>query len=55
MKMNRLKERLRAGVELMAMAAEACGITAIARPGSRSPEHVLQVLERRCVMPWARE
>jgi 4-hydroxy-2-oxoheptanedioate aldolase len=33
-------------VELMAMAAEACGITAIARPMSRSPEHILQVLDR---------
>lgn len=33
-------------VELMAMAAEACGITAIARPASRSAEHILQVLER---------
>jgi 4-hydroxy-2-oxoheptanedioate aldolase len=33
-------------VELMAMAAEACGITAIARPVSRSPEHILQVLDR---------
>lgn len=33
-------------VELMAMAAEACGITAIARPASRSPEHILQVLDR---------
>jgi 4-hydroxy-2-oxoheptanedioate aldolase len=33
-------------VELMAMAAEACGITAIARPVSPSPEHILQVLDR---------
>ena len=33
-------------VELMAMAAEASGITAIARPVSRAPEHVLQVLDR---------
>jgi 4-hydroxy-2-oxoheptanedioate aldolase len=33
-------------VELMAMAAEASGITAIARPASRSPEHILQVLDR---------
>jgi len=33
-------------VELMAMAAEATGITAIARPASRSPEHILQVLDR---------
>jgi 2-keto-3-deoxy-L-rhamnonate aldolase RhmA len=33
-------------VELMAMAAEAAGITAIARPMSRSPEHILQVLDR---------
>src|SRR5687768_6706589 len=33
-------------VELMAMAAEAAGITAIARPVSRSPEHILQVLDR---------
>jgi 2-keto-3-deoxy-L-rhamnonate aldolase RhmA len=33
-------------VELMAMAAEAAGITAIARPSSRSPEHLLQVLDR---------
>ena len=86
MKMNRMKEKLRAGepvygvsvmipspqivemvgaagfdwvlldcehgtltlesVELMAMAAEACGITAIARPVTRSPEHILQVLDR---------
>lgn len=33
-------------VELMAMAAEACGITAIARPATRSPEHILQMLDR---------
>ena len=33
-------------VELMAMAAEACGITAIARPMTKSPEHILQVLDR---------
>lgn len=33
-------------VELMAIAAEASGITAIARPVSRSPEHILQVLDR---------
>jgi 2-keto-3-deoxy-L-rhamnonate aldolase RhmA len=33
-------------VELMAMAAEACGITPIARPATRSAEHVLQVLDR---------
>ena len=33
-------------VELMAMAAEACGIAAIARPATRSPEHILQVLDR---------
>lgn len=33
-------------VELMAMAAEASGITAIARPATRSPEHILQVLDR---------
>ena len=33
-------------VELMAMAAEACGITAIARPATRRPEHILQVLDR---------
>lgn len=33
-------------VELMAMAAEASGITAIARPVTRSPEHILQVLDR---------
>jgi len=33
-------------VELMAMAAEASGITPIARPASRSAEHILQVLDR---------
>src|SRR5215510_5165959 len=33
-------------VELMAMAAEAAGITAIARPMTSSPEHILQVLDR---------
>jgi 4-hydroxy-2-oxoheptanedioate aldolase len=33
-------------VELMAMAADACGITPIARPATRSPEHILQVLDR---------
>ena len=33
-------------VELMAMAAEAAGITAIARPATRSPGHILQVLDR---------
>jgi len=33
-------------VELMAMAAEASGVTAIARPVSRSAEHILQVLDR---------
>jgi 2-keto-3-deoxy-L-rhamnonate aldolase RhmA len=33
-------------VELMAMASEASGITAIARPASKSPEHILQVLDR---------
>lgn len=33
-------------VELMAMAAEASGITAIARPVTKSPEHILQVLDR---------
>jgi len=33
-------------VELMEMAAEASGITAIARPVSRSAEHILQVLDR---------
>jgi 2-keto-3-deoxy-L-rhamnonate aldolase RhmA len=33
-------------LELMAMAAEASGITAIARPVSRSAEHILQVLDR---------
>ena len=33
-------------VELMAMAAEASGVTAIARPVTKSPEHILQVLDR---------
>lgn len=33
-------------VELMTMAAEAAGITAIARPMSNSPAHILQVLDR---------
>jgi 4-hydroxy-2-oxoheptanedioate aldolase len=33
-------------VELMAMAADACGITPIARTATRSPEHILQVLDR---------
>jgi len=33
-------------VELMAMAAQASGITAIARPMTRSAEHILQVLDR---------
>ena len=33
-------------VELMAMAAEACGITAIARPSTKSADHILQVLDR---------
>jgi 2-keto-3-deoxy-L-rhamnonate aldolase RhmA len=33
-------------VELMAMAAEACGMTAIARPATRSADHILQVLDR---------
>ena len=33
-------------VELMAMASEASGVTAIARPVSKSPEHILQVLDR---------
>src|SRR4029450_12248398 len=33
-------------VELMAMAAEASGITAIARPVSKSASHILQVLDR---------
>src|ERR687893_805802 len=61
MKTNRMKARLRAGeavfgvsvmipspeiVELMAMAAEASGITSIARPATKSPEHILQVLDR---------
>ncbi|HVC11165.1 MAG TPA: aldolase/citrate lyase family protein, partial [Burkholderiales bacterium] len=33
-------------VELMAMAAEASGMTAIARPATRSAEHILRVLDR---------
>jgi 2-keto-3-deoxy-L-rhamnonate aldolase RhmA len=33
-------------VELMAMAAQASGMTPIARPATRSPEHILQVLDR---------
>lgn len=33
-------------VELMTMAAEASGITAIARPMTKTPEHILQVLDR---------
>jgi len=33
-------------VELMTMAAEAAGMTAIARPVSNSPAHILQVLDR---------
>jgi len=33
-------------VELMAMAAEASGMTAIARPATRSADHILQVLDR---------
>jgi 2-keto-3-deoxy-L-rhamnonate aldolase RhmA len=33
-------------VELMAMAAEASGVTAIARPVSRSAAHILQALDR---------
>jgi 2-keto-3-deoxy-L-rhamnonate aldolase RhmA len=33
-------------VELMAMASEASGITAIARPMTKNPEHILQVLDR---------
>jgi 4-hydroxy-2-oxoheptanedioate aldolase len=33
-------------VELMAMAAEASGITPIARPATKSPDHILQVLDR---------
>jgi len=33
-------------VELMTLAAEACGITAIARPATRGAEHLLQVLDR---------
>jgi 4-hydroxy-2-oxoheptanedioate aldolase len=33
-------------VELMALAAEASGMTAIARPATRSADHILQVLDR---------
>src|ERR1700752_4319669 len=33
-------------VELMAMAAEASGLTAIARPATKSADHILQVLDR---------
>lgn len=33
-------------VELMAMAAEAAGITAIARPATNSASHILQVMDR---------
>ena len=33
-------------VELMAMAAQASGMTPIARPATRSAEHILQVLDR---------
>lgn len=33
-------------VELMAMAAEASGMTPIARPATRSADHILQVLDR---------
>jgi len=33
-------------VELMAMAAEASGMTAIARPATRGADHILQVLDR---------
>ncbi len=33
-------------VELLAMAAEASGVTAIPRPVSKNPEHILQVLDR---------
>jgi len=33
-------------VELMAMAAEAAGITPIARPATRSADHILQVMDR---------
>ena len=32
-------------VELMVLAAEACGVTPIARPASNAPEAILQVLE----------
>ena len=33
-------------VELMAMAAEAAGITPIARPATKSADHILQVMDR---------
>ncbi|MBN1685634.1 MAG: hypothetical protein JW852_03220 [Spirochaetales bacterium] len=33
-------------VEILAMAAEACGITPIARPRTKSPEDILNVLDR---------
>src|SRR5690348_5905894 len=33
-------------VELLAMAAEASGMTPIARPATRSAEHISQVLDR---------
>jgi 4-hydroxy-2-oxoheptanedioate aldolase len=33
-------------VEVMAMAAQASGMTAIARPATRSADHILQVLDR---------
>ncbi|HEX7053807.1 MAG TPA: aldolase/citrate lyase family protein [Burkholderiales bacterium] len=33
-------------VEVMAMAAQASGMTPIARPATRRPEHILQVLDR---------
>ena len=33
-------------VELMAIAAEACGMTAIARPATCGADHILQVLDR---------
>jgi len=33
-------------VEMLAMAAEACGITPIARPRTKSPEDILHVLDR---------
>lgn len=34
------------GLELMIMAAEAAGLTPIARPQSKRPDHILQVLDR---------